>query len=469
MLILDEKKALALARSIVEESPARETEVAIECVENRFVRFADGGPTQSADRERCEVTVRVRIDPRHGPGGRDGRPGSQGRDGSGGACEARATSASLDVGDARRALLRAIDFARNSSPSAAMVPMGGPVDAASCEFDPATRAHSFGDKAEWIRGALSACSGRGFAPAGLADTTVVMRALCNSAGRAVYGSVSRASFSLTASAVDGSGYAEEIARAASEIDASSVVRRAIEKASSSRAPHAIEPGEYTVVLEPAAVGALVLFTAYQGFGARAVEEESSFLCGRVGREAVSPSLTIADDAYNARYPGFSFDGEGTPRRRTLLVERGVVRGPVTDRRYAALRGVESTGHALPQPSLEGPKPQNLVITAGDRSLAQLIGGVERGLLVTQLHYVNLIEPRELVLTGMTRNGTFWIENGRVQQAVKNLRFTESLVRALSRVRGVGRDSAVTGTLFEGEMIAPALCIDRFRFTSTTDF
>jgi predicted Zn-dependent protease len=110
-----------------------------------------------------------------------------------------------------------------------------------------------------------------------------------------------------------------------------------------------------------------------------------------------------------------------------------------------------------------------VLLPGDASQGELVARVERGILVTQLHYVNLIDPRELLLTGMTRNGTFRIENGRVTHAIKNLRFTESLVRALSRVRGVGRDLAVSGALFEGEMIAPALAIDGFRFTSGTDF
>jgi predicted Zn-dependent protease len=454
MLIRDEREALDFARRVVESSPARETEVAIECVENRFVRFADGGPTQSADRERCEVAVRVRVDP---PGGEPG------------VCEARATSASLDFADARRALLRAIEFAENSAASTALLPLGAPVEVSSPPIDPAARAQTFAEKAAWIRDALAACAESGLAPAGLVDTSLVTRALCNSAGRAVSGRVSRASFSLTASAEDGSGFAEEIARSPASIDARSVVRRSVEKASRARAPRAIDSGEYTVVLEPAAVGALFLFMSYQGFGARAVEEQSSFLCGRIGEQVLSPSITVADDAYHPLYSGFAFDGEGTPRRRTLLVDRGTLRGPVTDRRYAAACEVENTGHALPQPSLEGPRPQNLVISPGGEDLRALIGGVERGLLVTQLHYVNLIEPRELLLTGMTRNGTFWIENGRVGHAVKNLRFTESLVRALSRVRGVGRDVAVTGALFEGEMIAPALCIDRFRFTSTTDF
>jgi predicted Zn-dependent protease len=457
MPILEAKAALDLARVIVALGASRralETEVSIECVENRFARFADCGPTQSADRERCEVAVRVRV------------PAS-GR--SGGTCESRATCGSLDLADATAALERALEIAAHAAPNKSCVPLGGPVAIAASRFDPRTREHSFGEKARWIDRAVEACSTAGFAPAGLADTTVIARALCNSAGREVYGSMSRASFSLTASAEDGSGFAEHIASSAAAVDADSVVARAIEKAKRSREPRAIEPGEHTVVLEPPAVSALLLFTCYQGFGARAVEEESSFLCGRIGTDVLSRSISIVDDARHPMYPGFAFDGEGSARKRTLLVDRGRLCGPVTDRRYAHLRNEESTGHALAQPSLEGPKPQNLLVMPGEQSLDELIASVERGLLVTQLHYVNLIDPRDLVLTGVTRNGTYRIERGRATHAVKNLRFTESLVRALSRVRGISRELAVSGALFDGEMITPALCIEGFRFTSATDF
>jgi len=478
MPILEEKEALAFARRVVEASPAHETEVTIDCVESRFVRFADCGPTQTADRERCEVSVRVRIDaPAEPRETRDGRGtsrtlqarGSRAAPSARSAREARATAASLDLGEARRAIDRAIAIASNGTPDPALLPLGGPVEVAATRFDVATREHSFAEKAAWVEAALDACERAGFMPAGLADTTVVSRTLCNSAGRAVHGSISRASFSLTAGASDSSGFAEQIASSVRDIDATAVVRRAVDKATSGGSPRAIDAGEYTVVLEPAAVSALVLFTAYQGFGARAVEEESSFLCGRIGEDVFARSITLVDDARHAAYPGFAFDGEGSPRQRTTLVERGRLRGPVTDRRYAQALSVANTGHALTQPSLEGPKPQNLALVPGDRSLSEMIRDVERGLLVTQLHYVNLIDPRELVLTGMTRNGTFWIENGRVRHAVKNLRFTESLVRALARVREVGRETAVCGALFEGEMIAAPLSIDGFRFTSATDF
>ena len=147
----------------------------------------------------------------------------------------------------------------------------------------------------------------------------------------------------------------------------------------------------------------------------------------------------------------------------------MLRGPVTDERWARKLGLENTGHARPQPTPHGPCASNLVVSPGRESLDQLVSGVRRGLLVSQLHYTNMIEPRELTLTGMTRNGTFLIENGEIAGSVKNLRFTETLVNALSRVSGISREREVVGALFDGEMVTPAMRIDGFCFTASTDF
>ena len=142
---------------------------------------------------------------------------------------------------------------------------------------------------------------------------------------------------------------------------------------------------------------------------------------------------------------------------------------MTDRVYAARLGIPCTGHSAPQPSTDGPAARNLVVEAGDESFVDLVAGVERGLLVSQFHYTNMIEPRDLTLTGMTRNGTFLIENGEVKGAVRNLRFTDTLVRCLADVTGVGDTPEVAGALFDGEVVTPALRIDGFRFTSCTEF
>lgn len=465
MALLQPDHALELLRGIVQKSPAEQTEATLECVEDRFVRFADVGPTQDADRERYELCLRVRLAPKDGSRG----PFAGWR-------EARASCGTLDEASTGAALERALTLAEVSEPNAELVPMGGPVDVRESAAERPTMDHTFREKAAWIERAVAACEERDLAPAGLVETTAMTRTLVNSNGREVHGARSRAAFSLTASSIGGdagagggAGFAESIAANVERIDAGSVIRRAVGKAVQSRAPMAIDPGEYTVVLEPAAVSSLVLFAAYHGFGAREVHEKSSFLCGRVDEKTFPESLGIHDDAGNEVYPGFHFDGEGSPKRRVPLLEGGALRGPVTDERWARKLGVANTGHARPQPSPEGPAATNLVLSPGNESLDQLVAGVRRGLLVSQFHYTNMIEPCDLTLTGMTRNGTFLIEDGRVTHAVKNLRFTHSLVDALRGVTGVGNRLEVAGALFDGEVVCPALRIDGFRFTSTTDF
>ena len=452
--LLDTERAVEAARALVAESPADETEVTIDACTERFVRYADTGPTQSADRERVVVHVRARLAA------------------STGWQEARAECDGLGKDEMRAALARALELARSSPPDTELTALGGPVEVARTQADENALAHPFEEKAEWVRSALGACSKHDLQPAGLATTSAHARVLVSSAGREVTGARSRAAFSLTATADNGrggSGFAQSIARRPAELDVAATIERAVSKAVLNRAPEPFEAGEYPVVLEPAAVSAILLFAAYQGFGAQEVAEQASFLCGRVGTRGFPESLSVHDDAANDVYPGYLFDGEGTPRTRVALIDRGVLGEPVTDRRWAARTGRANTGHAQPQPTADGPRADDLVVAAGDKTLDELIGGLERGLLVTQFHYPNLIDPRTLLLTGMTRNGTFLVEHGRIVRAVRNLRFTDSLVRAFAGIRAIGRDREVAGALFDGEIVCPAIALDSFRFTSTTDF
>jgi len=443
--------ALEVAARIVRESPAAETEVTLEHGLERFARFAADGPTQSADRERHEFAVRVRLEE------------------GGGLREARASVAGNSLADGRRALARAIELARFAPANSELVPMGGAVEVRETVAPPQTLAHSFEDKARWIRAALEACRARELEPAGLIQSTALARAIVNSRGRAVFGQTGRHGFSLTASGAGGAGLAQAFGAQPDQVDHGRVIQKAVDKALQSRAPVALEPGEYPVVLEPLAVSAILLFAAYQGFGAREVEEQSSFLCGREGAQLWPAALTIADDPQNPLMPALSFDGEGTPKSGVMLVDSGRLCAPVTDRHFARRRGTASSGHAQAQPSVSGPAPQNMVVAPGKASLEELIGGVERGLLVSQFHYTNAIDPKELLLTGMTRNGTFLIEGGRVVRAVKNLRFTQSLLEALAGLTALGRAGEAAGALFDGEIVTPPMSLARFRFTSSTDF
>lgn len=451
MELLTRDEALELARGLAARCPADEAEVTVDSRAETFVRFAGEGPTQSADRGRVDVAVRARM--RSAEGVR----------------EARATVCGTDEGALDGVLARAAELARVSPPVPELPDLGGPVEVPETAADRPTLDHDFGEKAGWVRAALAACAAEKLAPAGLAGSGGLARAIASTAGREVFGYRTRAHFALTASAPGGgSGMGEEVRPRVQDLDVQRTIARAVDKGARNRAPSDLEPGEYTVVLEPSAVSSILLFASYQGLGAREVAEESSFLCSRMGQRCFAESVTLIDDATLSEHPDLPFDAEGTPKRPLTLVDRGAPTGPVTDRAWAARRGEESSGHALPQPSEHGPMAQNLVLSPGGETIDELIAGVERGLLVTQLHYTNMIEPRDLTLTGMTRNGTFLIEGGRVTRAVKSLRFTQTLVDALANVSGVGSEREPAGALFGGELVVPPLRIERFRFTSTSD-
>ncbi|MCK6446387.1 MAG: TldD/PmbA family protein [Planctomycetes bacterium] len=448
-MTLDRDEALALARELVGMSPAAETEVTVESTVDRFVRYAQVGPTQAADRERVDVAIRVRVV-------RNGACG-----------EARAEASTLERATLRHTLAHALELAEASVAPGAVVPFGGPVEVEESAAAPNTLAHGFEAKADAVQKALAVAGAHGLEPAGLFQTLATSRALVNSAGRAVFGATSRASFSLVASSESSSGFADTLDADVARLDVDGTIARAVDDALRSRNPRALEPGSYEVVLAPHAASALLLFFAYEGFSARALAERTSFLVDRVGTQVVGSDFTLVDDARHPQNPGWLFDGEGTPRERLVLFDRGRALGPVSDRAHASWTGGRSTGHALPQPSAEGALPQNLVVAPGTASVDELLRRVERGLFVTHLHYVNPIEPHELVLTGVLRHAAWLVEQGRIVAPVAGLRFTDGLLRALGDLRGVGARVERASGSFDAEMATPALHLGSLEFTSTT--
>jgi predicted Zn-dependent protease len=335
-------------------------------------------------------------------------------------------------------------------------------------FDEATAMCTPEERAEGIAVLVGHC-GRGFRAAGACETSGVEVAVVNTEGQFCYEPYTQASVTTVVSGADGgAGFAETFAGRFSEIDFDDAGKRASAKAESSRNPRYLEPGLYPVVLEPAAVSTLTGFLAYLGFGGRMLIEDRSCFSGKQGQQVAAPAVSIHDDAMNARTVGLTFDFEGTPRQRVDLIKEGVFLDAVYDRRSAKEAGKESTGHALPPPNPEGPFPLNLAMATGDSTLEEMIAATDRGLLVTRFHYSNIVHPKEAVITGMTRDGTFLIENGEVTHPVKNLRFTQSIPEALSEVRMVGKDAELASEFFFSASLVPALSIDEFRFTSASD-
>jgi PmbA protein len=248
---------------------------------------------------------------------------------------------------------------------------------------------------------------------------------------------------LTLAAVDGaSGYAERTSWRRGEVDPGESAREAVEKAKHTRGAVELEPGSYRAVLEPYAFAELLLYFAYDAFGSLGLLEERSYAFGRVGKRVFDERLTLVDDALDPRGLPKAFDFEGTPKQRVQLVEEGVLCGVVWDRRTAKRAGgQESTGHAPPSSVRHwGPLPFALSVAGGEagstEELAELVGD---GIYITRLHYLGIVNPREGVVTGMTRDGTFRIRGGKIADPLVNLRFTVTVPELLAELPGLTRE------------------------------
>jgi PmbA protein len=201
-----------------------------------------------------------------------------------------------------------------------------------------------------------------------------------------------------------------------------------------------------------------------GLGALALQEGRSFMGGRLGERICGANISIWDDGHDPRGQRLAYDFEGVPKQRVNLITGGVAENVVWDSYTANRDSRPNTGHGLPAPNSWGPVPINLFVAAGDSSVADMIAQTERGVLVTRFHYTNMVHPIKTVLTGMTRDGTFLIEDGQIAGAVKNLRFTQSILEALSCVSLISREGKLADYVW-----APAMRVDRFTFSSATEF
>jgi predicted Zn-dependent protease len=227
----------------------------------------------------------------------------------------------------------------------------------------------------------------------------------------------------------------------------------------------VDPGGLEVVLGPEAVASILTFLAVYGFNAKAHLEGASF--ARLGEQQFDAAINVRNDPADPRAIGLPFDAEGTPRRTYDLVASGVTSALAHDRRTARRAGAESTGDALPGGASMGAVPTTVVMPGGESSPADLVAGVRRGLLVTQFHYCRVLDPKTLVVTGLTRNGTFLVEDGEIAGAVGNLRFTQSFIDALGpgNVLGIGDDDRyAAGEFGPGMVLCPSLRLRRWAFT-----
>jgi predicted Zn-dependent protease len=441
---------------VLDHSPAGQTEALLVTLRSGLTRFADSRIHQNVAEENAELFVRV---------AHEGRVA--------GARTNTLAPAALDA-----VAGRALDLARQTPPDPdfpGLPAPSGPQPIVADRVAPATASATPQRRAEAVRTFIDASSGAlgdasaGASAAGALATVVLGLAVANSRGVRAYGVRSRADFVAVLQEGDGSSHVSAVDADLHRLDFTALGRGAAERARAARHPIDLAPGTYTVVLDQEAVGLMLGYLALGTFNGRAVLEARSALSTRMGEQIMAPSIQIWDDAADPRTVGLPFDYEGVPRSRLDLVRDGVAVGVAHDSRTARRAGAATTGHAMPQPNAVGPIPNNIIMAPGRPTREALIASTERGVLVSRFHYVRVVHPVRTVITGMTRDGTFLIEGGRITRALRNLRFNQSMLEAFAGAEAVSAEGRLLGGDFGIMRYAPALKVREFTFTSGTSF
>jgi len=335
-------------------------------------------------------------------------------------------------------------------------------DQRTAEFSPEKRARAVG-------AVCQIAVEKGLNASGAFSTGSLKLVVANTEGVFTYHTQTNADFQTVVMSNDSSGRAQESAWKVDELAVEALGREAIETAQRGHNPVKIDPGEYTVIFEHYVTEDLISSLNIYGMGAQALQEGRSWMNDRLGEQLMSPLVSIWDDGTDVHGSPLPFDFEGVPKQRVDIVKKGVVMGPVYDRYSGAKMGKLSTGHATPiKLRGYGPLALNLFMAPGDVTVEEMIASTEKGLYINRFWYTRLVHPRDCVITGMTRDGVFMIENGEVAYPVKNLRYTMPYVQALANVEAVGKASHLLVGEYGGLCArVPALKIKGFNFTGST--
>ena len=381
---------------------------------------------------------------------------------------ARATTNRFDSDSIRSVVEQAIALTRSAAPDPDLLPLPepAPIPRISRHDDVTARTKPV-DRARGVAEAIRLVEAAGQTAAGIYSTGDSIEAIFNSQGVAGWHRETSVQFSITAMAEDSSGWAKASVIASGELDPIELARRASDKARLSAHPRELPPGQYTVILEPAAVLDLV-GQMFGDFSATALHDQRSFLTDRLGKKLFGDNINIYDDVAHPLQSGVPYDGEGVPRRKLVLVEAGVPREVAYSRASAQREGVAPTGHGFPLPNEIGESPMNIVFAGASTSIADMIASTPRGILVTRLWYIREVDPYEKIMTGMTRDGTFLIEEGRLTGGLRNFRFNQGLIDLLNNVEALSPAERATGEE-AFDMVVPALKVRDFHFTEVTRF
>jgi PmbA protein len=444
--MLGQTRIKQITDTILARSSADQTEVVVMAGDQALTRFANSAIHQNVYETDAGVRIRVVLGKRIGVAGTN----------------------NLSDQALAEALEHALAIARFQPENPDFQSLPGPLPIPQVtNFSEATAGCTPEQRAKGVGTICLQARAKGVIASGALTTAITEVAVANSLGTFAYFPTTHAEINTVIMSDNSAGYAADLALNVNDLDFEAIGSEAVTKCLRSRNPRSLEPGQYPVILEPYAVQDLFEMMAYTGFSAVAMQEGRSFMIGKIGQQIVDPRISIWDDGLDPAGLPQPFDFEGVPKQRVEFITNGVATGVVYDSYSAGKEGKQSTGHALPAPNTFGPFPLNAFFAPGDATVEGMIKSTKRGLYITRFHYTRPVEPTKVVITGMTRDGTFLIENGEIAYPVKNLRFTQSYLEALNGVEAIG----VKPKLLEGfgTESVPAIKLSAFTFTGATEF
>jgi PmbA protein len=444
--LLSDAELRRIAERVFKFSDADETEVEVSAVTDALTRFANNTIHQNVAEQSLVVSVRTVLDGR----------------------TARATTNKTDDDSLRRVVETSKSLARSQPRNPDLLPMPGPQKYAKVARYFENTAHATpADRARAVARVAALAEKSKQTAAGIFSTGVMQSAIANTRGLFASHRQTRAEFSITILEPDSSGWAKSNSPDLGQIDPEAMARSASQKSAASRNPSEVAPGRWTVILEPSAVLDLVGFLFYD-FAGTAMADQRSCFTKRMGKRILGENISIVDDVYHPLQSGAPFDGEGIPRQKVLLLDKGVPKNLVYARSTAKKMKAKPTGHGFSLPNDMGEAPTNLVFPGGKSSVDEMVRSTDRGILVTRVWYIRDVDPYEKVLTGMTRDGTFLVQNGKVTGGVRNFRFNQGLLEMLSNVEAMGPAVRAAGEE-SFEMVVPAMKVRNFHFSEVTKF
>ena len=466
--MLTKERAFDIFERIRRLSSADEIEAIFTGSRFALTRFANNSIHQNVEEENSVLSIRTNF------GGRT----------------ARASANQFDDESLRRAVAASESLARVQAPDLDLLPMPTSEEANSAtgsagevadaiRFFQQTAEVTPAVRADMVEGIVAIANRHKLTTAGIYSNSESCERIFNSRGLANWHEQTLAEVSITMLGDDSSGWQKSNSPDVNSLDAIGLAEKAAKKAVDSARPREIAPGKYTVILEPAAVLDIVGFMFWDYSGV-AILDQRSFLNDRIATQLFGTNINMSDDVRHPLQAGSPFDGEGMRRQRVSLVENGIVKRVVYARatarkmkksEYADKVGpIEATGHGFPLPNEVGEMPMNIVFSAPDKpqDINEMISSTERGVLVTRLWYIREVDPYEKIVTGMTRDGTFLIENGKVQCGLRNFRFNQSVIAMLSNVAAMSVPVRASGEE-SFDMVVPAMQVKEFNFTEVTKF